>query len=91
MQVSDLPIDILVNRVIEPNDGPETFERLSTASERFLHRELRYLGALAEDDAIRHAVRLPGRLAAGLAPGLNSDRLTQVLEHLDLPLPARVL
>ncbi len=88
LQVSDLPIDIIVNRVIEPNDGPETFERLATATQRFLHRELRYLGALAEDDAIRHAVRLPGRLTSGLDPGPNYDRLTQVLERLDLPLAA---
>jgi flagellar biosynthesis protein FlhG len=91
LQVSDLPIDIIVNRVIEPNDGPETFERLATATERFLHRELRYLGALAEDDAIRHAVRLPGRLASGLEPGPNNDRITQVLERLDLPLAARAM
>ncbi len=88
LQVSDLPIDIIVNRVIEPNDGPETFERLATAAQRFLHRELRYLGALAEDDAIRHAVRLPGRLTSGLDPGPNYDRLTQVLGRLDLPLTA---
>ncbi len=91
LQVSDLPIDIIVNRVIEPNDGPETFERLATATERFLHRELRYLGVLAEDDAIRHAVRLPGRLASGLEPGPNHDRITQVLERLDLPLAARAM
>jgi len=91
LQVSDLPIDILVNRVIEPNDGPETFERLATATDRFLHRELRYLGALAEDDAIRHAVRVPGRLARGLDPGANHGTLTQVLERLDLPLAARAM
>ncbi|MEO8633742.1 MAG: AAA family ATPase [Gemmatimonadales bacterium] len=88
MQVSDLPIDVIVNRVIEANDGPATFERLATASQRFLHRELRYLGALEEDDAIRHAVRHPGRLVSGLGSGPNSDTLTQVLELLDLPLAA---
>ena len=43
------------------------------------------------DDAIRHAVRLAGRLASGLDPGPNSDRLTQVLERLDLPLTARAV
>ena len=91
MQVSDLPIDVLVNRVVEPAEGPEAFERLATATERFLHRELRYLGALAEDEAIRLAVRLPGRLAGGLDSGSNSDMLTQVLERLDLPLTARAM
>lgn len=91
MQVSDLPIDVIVNRALKPTDGPETFERLATATERFLHRELRYLGALAEDDAIRHAVRLPGRLARGLDAGPNHDSLTQVLERLDLPLAVRAV
>ena len=36
-------------------------------------------------------VSLPGRLAGGLDAGPNSDRLTQVLERLDLPLAARAM
>ena len=90
LQVADLPIDVLVNRVSEPGEGTQTFERLATAAERFLHRGLRYLGALQEDEEIRHAVRVPGRLGRGLAPGPNHDALTTVLERLEVPAPARI-
>lgn len=90
-QVSDLPIDVLVNRVADDREGPQTFERLATAAERFLQRGLRYLGALQEDEAIRQAVRFPGRLVQGLAAGPNADVLTVVCERLDLPAPARLV
>ncbi len=88
-QVRDLPIDVLVNRVEDGREGPQAFERLSTAAERFLQRGLRYLGALWEDEEIRRAVRVPGRLASGLGPGPNTDVLTAVLERLELPVPVR--
>ena len=89
-QVKDLPVDVLINRVEDTREGPQAFERLLTAAERFLHRRIRYLGALWEDDEIRRAVRAPGTLATGLGPGPNSDLLTTVLERLELPAPARI-
>jgi flagellar biosynthesis protein FlhG len=91
LQVAELPIDVLVNRVTEPHEGPQAFERLATAAERFLQRGLRYLGALQEDEAIRRAVRVPGQLGHGLPPGPNYDVLTTVLERLDVPAPARTV
>lgn len=90
-QVSQLPIDVLVNRVMDDQEGPQTFERLATAAERFLHRGLRYLGALWEDEAIRRAVRTPGLLARGLEAGRNHEVFTAVTERLDLPVPARMV
>lgn len=90
LQVAGLPVDVLVNRVAADHEGPQTYERLATAAERFLHRGLRYLGALWEDEEIRRAVRLPGQLAQGLGPGRNHDVLTTVLERLELPVPARM-
>lgn len=88
-QLKDLPVDVLINRVEDPREGPQAFERLATAAERFLHRPLRYLGAIWEDDDIRRAVRAPGRVANGLGPGPNSELLTTVLERLEVPVPAR--
>ena len=90
LQVSDLPVDILVNRMEQEQEGVEAFERLATAAERFLRRGLRYLGGLWEDEEIRRAVRVPGRLGRGLPPGPNYDMLTTVLERLDVPAPARM-
>jgi flagellar biosynthesis protein FlhG len=90
-QVRDLPIDVLVNRVEDGREGPQAFDRLSTAAERFLQRGIRYLGALWEDEDIRRAVRAPGRLAAGLGPGPNSDLLTSILERLELQTTARTV
>lgn len=89
-QLKDLPVDVLINRVEDAREGPQAYERLSTAAERFLHRPVRYLGAIWEDDDIRRAVRAPGRLATGLGPGPNSDLLTTVLERLEVPAPARI-
>lgn len=89
-QVKDLPVDVLINRVEDAREGPQAYERLATAAERFLHRGIRYLGAFWEDEEIRRAVRAPGRLATGLGPGPNSDLLTTVLERLELPAPARM-
>jgi flagellar biosynthesis protein FlhG len=89
-QIHDLPIDVLVNRVVDDSEGPEAFDRLSTMTQRFLHRDLGYLGALREDDEIRRAVRAPGRLATSLGPGPTSDLMTAVLERLALPTPARL-
>ncbi len=88
-QVADLPVDVLVNRVSSEREGAETFERLAAAAARFLHRELRYLGALWEDESIRRAVRVPGDLTRGLRPGPNDDALSAVLERLGIPAPAR--
>jgi len=90
LQVSDIPVDVLVNRVQDPAEGPETYERLATATERFLHRRVRYLGALAEDDGIRQAVRTPGQLTRGLPAGPNHDELTAILERLEMLAPERI-
>ena len=90
-QVHDLPVDVLVNRIYAEREGPETFERLATAAERFLHRELRYLGAVWEDEHIRRAVRTPGLLLQGLQAGPNHDVLSAAVERLDLPAPARLV
>lgn len=90
-QVHDLPVDVLVNRIYAEREGPETFERLETAAERFLHRELRYLGAVWEDEHIRRAVRTPGLLLQGLQAGPNHDVLSAAVERLDLPAPARLV
>jgi flagellar biosynthesis protein FlhG len=89
LQVVNLPIDVLVNRVIDESEGQESFDRLATAADRFLHRELHYLGALWDDEHLRRAVRVPGELARGLPPGPNHDALTAALERLSLPAPAR--
>ncbi len=61
-QVPDLPVDILVNRVTEPTEGRGAFDRLAAAADRFLHREINYLGAVPEDNGMRNEVRDPQRL-----------------------------
>lgn len=86
-QVPALPIDVLVNRVIDEAEGQAVFTKLATATDRFLRREVRFLGAIPEDPALRQAVRSPGHLvhsrsdAAWLA-------VHQAAARLALPLPA---
>jgi flagellar biosynthesis protein FlhG len=62
LQAPALPIDVLVNRVMDDDEGTGTFERLQLAASRFLHRDLGYLGAIPEHDAIRRAARRPAAL-----------------------------
>lgn len=65
LQLPQLPLEVLVNRVADPGEGPAAFERLSLAARRFLGRELVYLGAVPEDPWLREAVRHPGQLLTG--------------------------
>jgi flagellar biosynthesis protein FlhG len=77
LQLPGLPLEVLVNRVLDEDEGPATFERLDLAGRRFLGRPLRYLGAVPEDRDIAEAVRRPGRLLAG-APARVRDALVAV-------------
>lgn len=77
LQLPGLPLEVLVNRVLDESEGPAAFERLSLAGQRFLGRPLRYLGAVPEDPEVTEAVRRPGRLLAG-APSRVREALTAV-------------
>ena len=73
LQAPALPIDVLVNRVFEPQEGAATHERLQVAARRFLHRDLGYLGAVPEDTTLRLAARRPAALleaACDAMPGI---------------------
>jgi flagellar biosynthesis protein FlhG len=61
-RVPDLPVGVLVNHVQNDAEGPAAFDRLATASRRFLQLELEYLGAVPKDPTIENAVRQPDRL-----------------------------
>jgi flagellar biosynthesis protein FlhG len=53
LQLPALPIDILVNRCLDPDEGRDAYGRLATACERFLRCSVRFLGTLPEDQSIR--------------------------------------
>ncbi|HYC30822.1 MAG TPA: hypothetical protein VEB59_00965, partial [Gemmatimonadales bacterium] len=90
LQTPDLPVDVLVNRCLDGDEGRHAYVKLATASERFLRRGLRYLGALPEDPAIRLAVRDPRRLLATIQASEAAQTLKDtVLDRLDLPETAR--
>jgi len=62
LQVPSLPIEVMVNRVTADEEGQAVFDRLHLAAERFLRRELGYLGCVPEDDVLRQGARRPGAL-----------------------------
>lgn len=72
LQLPLLPVDVLVNRAFAPEDASEAHGRLAAAAERFLGRSLGCLGALAEEPALREAVRHGMSLLT--APGLEPLR-----------------
>ncbi len=57
LQVPGVGVSVLVNRVTGDAQGQVAFDRLNTASERFLQTPLTYVGALAEDAKLQSAVR----------------------------------
>ena len=42
-------IRVVANRISQPNEGPELFEKLSIVSEKFLDIPLEYLGSIPQD------------------------------------------
>jgi flagellar biosynthesis protein FlhG len=89
-QIPGLPMDIVVNRCLDADEGRDAFVRLATACERFLRRGVRYAGALPEDQALRLAVREPHRLLESI-PATSAGRAMResVLDGLDLAGGAR--
>jgi flagellar biosynthesis protein FlhG len=89
-QLPDLPIDILVNRCLDADEGRDAYVRLATACERFLRLGVRFVGALPEDQSIRLAVRDPRRLLETIQSTPAAQTLkTTVLDRLELPETAR--
>ena len=90
LQLPELPIDILVNRCLDPDEGRDAYDRLATASGRFLRRSVRFLGALPEDQSIRLAVRDPRHLLETIQATPAAHTLkTAILDRLKLPETAR--
>ena len=90
LQLHDFPIDILVNRCLNADEGRDAFVRLATACERFLRRDVGYAGALPEDESIRRVVREPRRLLETIQSTQAAQILkSTVLDRLDLPAMAR--
>lgn len=90
-QLPGLPVDVLVNRVTDAEEGRSAFERLSAAAGRFLNREIGYLGAVPEDGGMRAEVRDARRLMnpATTSPALLTMR-AMATEGLALPAPGAV-
>ncbi|MGE0443394.1 MAG: AAA family ATPase [Gemmatimonadales bacterium] len=65
-QLPGLPIDVVVNRAVDPEEVPRAFERLSVAAGRFLGRQLNLLGGISEAPGLREAMRRPGGLFSDL-------------------------
>jgi flagellar biosynthesis protein FlhG len=85
LQMPALPVSLIVNRTSTPGEAEAVHERLTLATQTFLHRSLSLLGELPEDDRMREAVRRPGGLLE-LADGpifAGVERLAGAwLEHL---------
>jgi flagellar biosynthesis protein FlhG len=62
LQVPAVPIEVMVNRVAADEEGRAVFERLQLAADRFLRRDLGYLGCVPEDEALQRGARSPGAL-----------------------------
>jgi flagellar biosynthesis protein FlhG len=62
LQVPSVPIEVMVNRASADEEGRVVVDRLRLAAERFLRRDVGWLGCVPEDEALRRAARRPGAL-----------------------------
>lgn len=74
-----LPIDLLVNRTVHPDEGAAAASRISEACQRFLGRDVRYLGAIDEDAGMRASLAHPERLVDPAAGGRAQQKLRGIL------------
>jgi flagellar biosynthesis protein FlhG len=86
LQIPGLPMDVVVNRCFDADEGRDAFVRLAAACECFLRRGIRFAGSLPEDPALRLAVRDPRRFLETIPSTTVARALRDtVLHSLDLP------
>ena len=76
-------IRILMNNVSGERVAKETYARLANAVERFLHRDMQYLGYIPSDMSVNHAIcqqKALVELYPGSAAGRAFDGLAGILE-----------
>lgn len=80
-----LPIDLLVNRTVHPDEGVAAASRIHEACQRFLGRDVRYLGAIGEDASMRASLAHPEFLVDPAHGGPAQTELRAILaaHHLD--------
>ncbi len=83
-QIPNLPLDLLVNRVTNADEGVEVHARLAKATSRFLHRDLRRVGDVPEDPALRRAARQTAGLL-DLLPHPAWRAMEEILTRIPLP------
>ena len=59
LRTPEIPIDVLVNRCQGDAEGAAAFDKLAVACDRFLSREIRHIGTIAEDASLALAARDP--------------------------------
>lgn len=59
LRTPQVPIDVLVNRCQSETEGSIAFNKLAVACDRFLDRQIRHLGTIAEDASLALAARDP--------------------------------
>lgn len=54
-----IPFDVIVNRCQSETEGAAAFDKLAVACDRFLNRQIRLIGTIAEDASLALAARDP--------------------------------
>lgn len=84
-----LPVDLMVNRTMSPEEGQLAADRLQEAATRFLGRQLRYLGAVPEDTGVRGSLADPAGLVDPAAAGPAQARVHAIVREAFPDLTAR--
>jgi len=78
-RVPGLSIGVLTNQAHSIAEGRGAFDRLATASDRFLDLQLDYLGTVPSDPSIQTAVKHPSRLRQWETVGPAAEALRRVV------------
>ncbi|MDZ4673133.1 MAG: AAA family ATPase [Gemmatimonadota bacterium] len=84
-----LPVDLMVNRTVSPEEGQLAADRLQEAATRFLGRQLRYLGAVPEDSGVRGSLANPAGLVDPASAGPAQARVHAIVREAFPDLTAR--
>ena len=74
---------VVANNVCDEQEGRRTFQQLSRSVDRFLHVELKYLGAVPTDSAVRESIRAQRALLELFPSSQAGLAIAQIARRID--------
>ena len=79
-QGGSVPYRVIINRALNEKSAIQTFNRLNTVSNRFIKRDLQFLGYVIDDKSVLHAV-MEQKPFTILYPSCNASKSIETMVH----------